>query len=87
MVTGSNMSGKTTLLRALGINVLLAKAGGPVSAKRFALPWVEVVTSMRATDSLAQGVSLFMAELASLKAVTETMQRVTRGGDGLVFTC
>ena len=85
MVTGSNMSGKTTLLRAIGINVLLAKAGGPVSAKKLALPWVEVVTSMRASDSLAQGVSLFMAELASLKTVTETMQRVTREGDGLVL--
>jgi hypothetical protein len=85
MVTGSNMSGKTTLLRAIGINVLLAKAGGPVSAKKLALPWVEVVTSMRASDSLAQGVSLFMAELASLKTVTETIQRVTREGDGLVL--
>jgi MutS-like protein len=85
MVTGSNMSGKTTLLRAIGVNVLLAKAGGPVSAKKLALPWVEVVTSMRASDSLAQGVSLFMAELASLKTVTETMQRVTREGDGLVL--
>jgi DNA mismatch repair ATPase MutS len=85
MVTGCNMSGKTTLLRAIGINVLLAKAGGPVSAKKLALPWVEVVTSMRACDSLAQGVSLFMAELASLKTVTETMQRVTREGDGLVL--
>jgi ABC-type multidrug transport system fused ATPase/permease subunit len=85
MVTGSNMSGKTTLLRAIGINVLLAKAGGPVSAKKLALPWVEVVTSMRASDSLAQGVSLFMAELASLKTVTGTMQRVTREGDGLVL--
>ncbi len=40
---------------------------------------------MRASDSLAQGVSLFMAELASLKTVTETMQRVTREGDGLVL--
>jgi DNA mismatch repair ATPase MutS len=57
MVTGSNMSGKTTLLRAIGINVLLVKAGGPVSAKKLALPWVDVVTSIRAKDSLAQGVS------------------------------
>ena len=85
MVTGSNMSGKTTLLRAVGINVLLAKAGGPVCATKLALPWVEVVTSMRAMDSVTEGVSLFMAELASIKAVMEAVQRATRAGDGLVL--
>ena len=85
MVTGSNMSGKTTLLRAIGLNVLLAKAGGPVSAKQLALPWVNVVTSMRAMDSVTEGVSLFMAELASIKAVMEKVERVTRQGDGLVL--
>lgn len=63
MVTGSNMSGKTTLLRAIGINVLLAKAGGPVCAKRLELPRVDVVTSIRAMDSVTEGVSLFMAAL------------------------
>jgi DNA mismatch repair ATPase MutS len=85
MVTGSNMSGKTTLLRAIGINVLLARAGGPICAKRLALPWVEVVTSMRAMDSVTNGVSLFMAELASIKAVMEAVQRVSREGQGLVL--
>jgi len=85
MVTGSNMSGKTTLLRALGINVLLAKAGGPVSAKKLTLPWVEVVSSMRAMDSVTEGVSLFMAELTSIKAVVEAAQHATRTGDGLVL--
>jgi MutS domain V len=85
MVTGSNMSGKTTLLRAIGINVLLAKAGGPVCATKLALPWVNVVTSMRAIDSVTEGVSLFMAELTSIKAVIETAQRATRAGNGLVL--
>jgi hypothetical protein len=85
MVTGSNMSGKTTLLRAIGINVLLAKAGGPVCATKLALPWVDVATSMRAMDSVTEGVSLFMAELASIKAVVEAVQRATRGGDGMVL--
>jgi ABC-type multidrug transport system fused ATPase/permease subunit len=85
MVTGSNMSGKTTLLRAIGINVLLAKAGGPVCATKLALPWVDVVTSMRAMDSVTEGVSLFMAELASIKAVMEAVQRVSREGHGLVL--
>jgi hypothetical protein len=85
MVTGSNMSGKTTLLRAIGINVLLAKAGSPVCAKKLSLSWVEVLTSMRVTDSVTEGISLFMAELASIKAVMEAVQRATREGDGLVL--
>jgi hypothetical protein len=85
MVTGSNMSGKTTLLRAIGVNVLLAKAGGPVCAKNLALPWVDVVTSMRAMDSVTQGVSLFMAELASIKAVVEAVESATRKDHCLVL--
>src|ERR1700733_1778995 len=85
MVTGSNMSGKTTLLRALGLNVLLAKVGGPVCARKLALPWIDVVTSMRALDSVTEGVSLFMAELTSIKAVVEAAQHVTRTGDGMVL--
>ena len=85
MVTGSNMSGKTTLLRAVGLNVLLAKAGGPVCATKLALPWVNVVTSMRAMDSVTEGVSLFMAELTSIKAVIEATHRTTRAGDGLIL--
>jgi len=85
MVTGSNMSGKTTLLRAIGINVLLAKAGGPVCAKELELPWVEVVTSMRAMDSLTEGVSLFMAELSSIKVVIEAAHRATQKCTGMVL--
>jgi hypothetical protein len=85
MVTGSNMSGKTTLLRTLGLNVLLAKAGSPVCARKLALPWIDVVTSMRAMDSVTEGVSLFMAELTSIKAVVEAAQHATRTGDGLVL--
>ncbi|MBV9273461.1 MAG: hypothetical protein JO333_06175 [Verrucomicrobia bacterium] len=85
MVTGSNMSGKTTLLRAIGINVLLAKAGGPVCAMKLALPWVQVVTSMRATDSVTEGVSLFMAELASIKVLMEAVQSASHEGNGLVL--
>jgi len=80
MVTGSNMSGKTTLLRSIGTNVLLAKAGGPVCAKKFELPWVEVVTSIRAMDSVSDGISLFMAELSSIKVVVEAAHRATLKG-------
>ena len=71
MVTGSNMSGKSTLLRAIGINATLALAGGPVCARRLTTPPVDVFTSMRIEDSLERGVSLFMAELQRLKMVVD----------------
>ncbi|HOX45865.1 MAG TPA: hypothetical protein PK668_19850 [Myxococcota bacterium] len=71
LVTGSNMSGKSTLLRALGVNALLAMAGGPACAHRLALPPVRLATSIRPRDSLAAGESLFLAELRRLKAVVD----------------
>ena len=72
LVTGSNMSGKSTLLRAIGANVVLAGAGGPVCATSMTLPIVDLRTSMRIRDSLEGGISYFMAELRRLKAVAET---------------
>jgi MutS-like protein len=71
LVTGSNMSGKSTLLRAIGLNTVLALAGGPVSAKRLSLSGLHTWTSMRVQDSLEQGVSLFYAEVRRLKQVLE----------------
>lgn len=71
LVTGSNMSGKSTLLRAIGANVLLAQAGGPVCAASLRLPVLDVRTSIRVADSLEQGVSLFMAELRRLKEIVD----------------
>jgi DNA mismatch repair ATPase MutS len=71
LVTGSNMSGKSTLLRAMGLNVILAQAGAPVAAKEFRTPPVELATSMRMRDSLASGVSFFMAELRRLKEIVD----------------
>lgn len=71
MVTGSNMSGKSTLLRAIGVNVVLAQAGAPVCAARLQLPPVELHTSMRVADSLERGLSRFMAELQRLKRIVE----------------
>jgi hypothetical protein len=70
-VTGSNMSGKSTLLRAVGTNAVLAQAGGPVAASTLAMPPVEIVTTMRVEDSLAHGVSFFLAELQRLKQVVD----------------
>ena len=71
LVTGSNMSGKSTLLRAIGANVILAGAGGPVCAEAMALPVSDLRTSMRIRDSLEEGISYFMAELKRLKAVCD----------------
>ncbi|HVY45133.1 MAG TPA: hypothetical protein VHB21_04600, partial [Minicystis sp.] len=71
LVTGSNMSGKSTLLRAIGVNVALALAGAPCCAKRLALTPVTLRTSMRVRDSIREGVSHFYAELARLKAVVD----------------
>jgi DNA mismatch repair ATPase MutS len=71
VVTGSNMSGKSTLLRALGINVVLAAAGAPVCARAARFGPARVATSMRIEDSLEQGVSHFYAELRRLKRVID----------------
>ncbi|MGD8319002.1 MAG: MutS family DNA mismatch repair protein [Gemmatimonadota bacterium] len=71
LVTGSNMSGKSTLLRAIGANVALASAGGPVCAAALTLPPVRVHTSMRVDDSVTEGVSLFMAELLRIRGIVE----------------
>jgi DNA mismatch repair ATPase MutS len=71
LVTGSNMSGKTTLLRAIGTNVVLAQAGAPVCAERLSMPPVSLATSMRIHDSLTSGVSYYLAELMRLKEIVD----------------
>lgn len=63
------MSGKSTLLRSIGVNVVLASAGGPSCASSLTLPPVDLWTSVRVTDSLEAGISYYMAELLRLKAV------------------
>jgi hypothetical protein len=68
-VTGSNMSGKSTLLRAIGTNIVLAQMGAPVCAAELRMPPIALATSIRVQDSLEQGVSYFLAELQRLKDV------------------
>jgi DNA mismatch repair ATPase MutS len=72
VVTGSNMSGKSTLLRAIGAACVLARAGAPVCAESLKLGRVRVATSMRVRDSIEEGVSRFYAELKKLKAVLDS---------------
>ena len=73
-VTGSNMSGKSTLLRAIGVNAVLAQAGANVCATQLTMPPLRISSCMRVEDSLAHGVSFFMAELLRLKSVIDMMQ-------------
>jgi hypothetical protein len=74
LVTGSNMSGKSTLLRSMGTNAVLAMAGAPVVATQLVMAPVELRTSMWARDSLAKGVSHFYAELEKLKRVVDGIE-------------
>jgi hypothetical protein len=86
LVTGSNMSGKSTLLRAIGVNAVLAQAGGPVCARTLRMPPLDVWTSVRIDDSLAEGVSLFMAELRRMKEIVDAAEQDRQhGGRRLLF--
>jgi DNA mismatch repair ATPase MutS len=71
IVSGSNMSGKSTLLRTLGVNVVLAQAGAPVRARRLRLSPLSAGASIRVTDSLQGGVSRFYAEILRLRQILD----------------
>jgi DNA mismatch repair ATPase MutS len=71
IVSGSNMSGKSTLLRTLGTNVALAQAGAPVRARRMTLSPLALGASIRVTDSLQEGVSRFYAEILRLRQILD----------------
>ncbi len=71
LVTGSNMSGKSTFLRTLGINLCLAQAGAPVCANLFEWTWARLATCIRVDDSLEAGLSFFYAEVKRLKSLLD----------------
>lgn len=73
LLTGSNMSGKSTFLRALGINMVLAGTGAPVCAKSARIHLLPVLVSMRQSDSLSNGESYFFAEVKRLKAIMDQL--------------
>ncbi len=71
IVTGSNMSGKTTFLRTLAINLALAYMGAPICGKSLSAGYMKLFTSMRVTDDVAHGISTFYAEIMRIKAMAD----------------
>ncbi len=81
LVSGSNMSGKSTLLRAVGLNVVLAMAGAPVRARTLRLSVMTVGASVRVSDSLREGQSRFYAEILRLRRIVS----ISEAGTPLLF--
>jgi len=81
IVSGSNMSGKSTLLRAVGLNAVLAWAGAPVCCARLRLSPLRIGASIRVNDSLADNKSRFYAEISRLRDIVE----LARGGQPALF--
>ncbi len=85
LVSGSNMSGKSTLLRSLGVNSVLAQMGSVVCAEKMSLPLLQIESSMRIIDSLATGTSFFMAELKRLKEIVDLASELSSNSDRKLF--
>ena len=77
LVSGSNMSGKSTLMRTVGVNAILALAGAPVCATSLRLSPLAIAASIRIHDSLQEGASRFYAEIARLKQVVDLTEQPT----------
>ncbi len=82
LITGSNMSGKTTYLRTVGISLVLAQCGAPVCAELFVFTPMQLLTSIRVNDSLQDHTSYFMAELKQLHLI---MAKLGTGTPSLVL--
>ena len=78
IITGSNMSGKSTFLRTVGINLCLANAGGPVNASHFVTSPFRIFACIKVNDSLADGISYFYAEVKRLKTLLTELERPHR---------
>jgi MutS-like protein len=81
IITGSNMSGKSTMMRTVGVNLVLAYAGAPVCARAFDCATLELHTSMRLKDDLEKRISSFYAELLRIKGIVEA----ARAGRQVLF--
>lgn len=74
LITGSNMGGKSTFLRSLGVNMVLAYAGAPVCAEKFNVSVAKLMSSMRIADNLAENTSTFYAELKKIRAIIDAVK-------------
>lgn len=74
IITGSNMAGKSTFLKSVGINLALAYAGGPVKARRFRTCFFRICTCIRISDSLSDGISSFYAEVKRLREILSAIE-------------
>ena len=81
LISGSNMSGKSTYLRAIGVNLVLASAGAPVRARRFRMTPLQIGASIRTVDSLQEGISRFYAEITRLSEIVRRAEQ----GPTLIF--
>jgi DNA mismatch repair ATPase MutS len=81
IITGSNMSGKSTFLRSVGTNLVLAYAGAPVCAANFECSIMNIYSSMRVNDDLSTKVSTFYAELLRIKKIVEAV----KNGETILF--
>jgi hypothetical protein len=75
LITGSNMAGKSTFLRSLGINTVLAQMGAPVCARHMSLSAVKLISSMRVADNLAENTSTFYAELKKIQYIIDSVNK------------
>jgi hypothetical protein len=76
LITGSNMSGKSTFLRTVGVNLVMAQAGLPVCASTLTMSPTRVFTSMRTQDNLEEHISSFYAELSRIKLLLDSIGEV-----------
>jgi hypothetical protein len=81
VISGPNMAGKSTFIRSIGINAVLAQAGAPVCAHRMALSGLQVTASICILDSLQGGLSRFYAEISRLKQIDE----LSKGSTPVLF--
>lgn len=75
IITGSNMSGKTTFMRTIGVNLALAYAGGFCAASDLCVSYMKICTSMRTSDNVNEGISSFYAELLRMQNIMETSRK------------
>lgn len=75
IITGSNMSGKSTLMRTVGINMVLAYAGSSVCADKFYCTIMDIYSSMKISDDLNKNISSFYAEILKIKKITEASKQ------------